>query len=182
MSYFRLFFLFHRLTTAVNGAVSSLGNNEFGATLGAAVSFTYLVCHIESPFRVYSGKSDVNNYFPKLNYYNLEFKNLSRQTEHGTVRFWLSEYIAYCRFADIKLSNNTTASFIKDMLKYIIDKVNGTFLISLAVFIISFAMVAGLYSEQLSQSFLVLIVSRVFDVIGMVSLFVCWLTLGVGES
>jgi hypothetical protein len=31
-------------------AVASLGDDDFGAALGAAVSFTYLICHGMHPF------------------------------------------------------------------------------------------------------------------------------------
>jgi hypothetical protein len=48
----KLFLDFHGLTAAGDCPVAGLGNNHFGATLGAAVSFTYLISHIVSPLCV----------------------------------------------------------------------------------------------------------------------------------
>jgi hypothetical protein len=41
-----LLFYFHRLTAAVDGAVSTTGNNNLGTALGAVIPLAYLVCHI----------------------------------------------------------------------------------------------------------------------------------------
>jgi hypothetical protein len=43
---------FHGLTAAGDCPVAGLGDNHFGATFGAAVSFTYLISHIVSPLCV----------------------------------------------------------------------------------------------------------------------------------
>jgi len=44
-----LLFDFHGLAAAHNGAVAALGDNHFGAALGAAISLAYRISHSLSP-------------------------------------------------------------------------------------------------------------------------------------
>jgi hypothetical protein len=44
-----LLFQLHGLAAVIDRTAASLGDDNFGAALGAAVSFTYLICHRETP-------------------------------------------------------------------------------------------------------------------------------------
>jgi len=82
----------------------------------------------------------------------------------------------------MKSEINTSSGSIKDILKYIVAKVNGIFLISLVVFIISFTVVVKIPLEQATQSIIPIIISRMFDVIGTISFFICFLFIGLGSG
>ena len=82
----------------------------------------------------------------------------------------------------MKSEINTSSGSVKEIFKNVAAKVNGVFLVSLVVFIISFTVVVKIPLEQQTQSVIPIIISRIFDVIGTISFFVCFLFVGLSGS
>jgi hypothetical protein len=74
------------------------------------------------------------------------------------------------------------ASFQEAPFRYIIEKANPVFLICLAVFLVSFLVVLNVPLEDPPQSMFLHYLVIFFDVIGMISVFVAYLSVGISEK